>query len=80
MAFLCCLPSVHEGHCVETAVVVPIIYTVTVMPVNLFYGGSNEHRVWYIIDTVVAVLFGMDMLIQLNSVYHNSSGVLITSR
>ncbi len=61
------------------AVILPIVYTVTAMPINLFFISSSSFT-WNVIDTFVSVLFGVDITLQFFSAYIDESGILVTDR
>ena len=61
------------------AVILPVLYTVSAMPINLFFVSSTS-AVWDAIDTTVSVLFGVDILLCFFSAYIDANGVLITDK
>jgi hypothetical protein len=65
--FLCWIP-----------VIGPVVYTITAMPINLFFLSSSS-TAWYALDTAVSILFGIDIIVCFFSAYVDDNGVLIKS-
>lgn len=59
------------------AVILPVLYTVTAMPVNLFY-LSEASPTWDAVDLAATIIFAIDIVICFVSAYTDSNGVLVT--
>lgn len=71
-------PAITRFMCpMACAVMIPIIYTVTAMPIDLFY-LANDGNVWSALDTTVAVIFGVDIILCFFSAYIDDNNTLIT--
>ena len=61
------------------AVIVPIMYTATVMPFEVFF-ITDSSTVWLAIEIALTVAFGIDMLLCFNLAYQDRHGHIISSR
>ena len=61
-------------------VVIPILYTATVMPFEIFFVEDTSVPGWYAADITITVLFFFDMIMNLNVAYFDEAGWPVTSR
>ena len=62
-------------------VILPMLYTASVMPVQVFYiDGSQDDIGWLAMEITVSACFFLDVLLTFNLAVYDSGGMLVTSR
>jgi hypothetical protein len=75
MSCLCtCLPSARWP------VVLPIMYTVTVMPFEIFFLDQDTTGIWLLATIALTAIFAMDLFINFNLGFYDEAGFEISSR
>ena len=62
------------------AVVIPILYTATVMPFEIFFVEDTSVPGWFAADITITVLFFLDMVMNLNVAYFDDAGFPVSKR
>jgi CRP-like cAMP-binding protein len=57
-----------------------LIYTLVVMPLSICFFESNSEDAWFVVDITIDFLFFLDILVNFNSAYYDTNGILISNR
>ena len=63
-----------------SAVIVPILYTVTIMPFEIFFVEDTTTVGWLAADVILTLVFFLDMVMNFNVGFYDSAGFPIVSR
>ena len=60
--------------------IIPILYTATVMPFEIFFVDDTSVPGWFAADITITVLFFLDMVMNLNVAYFDDAGFPVSKR
>ena len=60
--------------------IIPILYTATVMPFEIFFIEDTSVPGWLAADILITALFFLDMVVNVNIGYYDDMGFPVTSR
>ena len=66
--------------CGVCAVIIPAIYTATIMPFEIFFIDDSTDPGWLAADITITVLFFLDMVMTINTGYYDRAGWPVFSR
>ncbi len=61
-------------------VILPILYTATIMPFEIFFVQDSGGTVWIAIEYLLTILFSLDMLLCFNFAYQDQHGHIVDNR
>ncbi len=63
------------------AVIAPIAFTATVMPFQVFFLGDTSNDLgWNVVDIIITICFGLDILMSFNIGYFDAEGWPVNDR
>ena len=64
----------------ELIVVLPLLYTATVMPFQVFFLVDDDSPEWAVVDVIVSLFFLIDMIVAFNLGYYDRNDDIVLDR